>query len=375
MNKTFSHHLSKKLLKTWLDIQDKKIKTPKCFVGFDGFTDTIIAVVDQRINKENLKMISSIADFGTRILSASEKSCNFELVTKQTKIGGNAPIFTNALLEGGHQIIFAGAIGAQNEIEPLFLPISSRCKEVYPLAKSAKTDALEFQDGKIILGKLDSLKDISYENLLKQIDLSNLIQIFEETDLFVSANWTMLPCMTEIWRHLSLDIAPKLKVRATPRLMFVDLADPAKRTDKDLLEALNNLSILNKTFDVILGLNVSEAERLAKILQVNYSTITPDFTLALFQKLKIKRLLIHNRSFAVSQDEDDYFYFDSFYTPTPLLTTGAGDNFNAGYCNALLYKLSKEEALILGLGTAGYYVRNGRSPTIPDLASFLDTCN
>ena len=45
-------------------------------------------------------------DFGRRIVSSAGKSCNIELVVKETRLGGNAPLMTQALLAGAHNITF-----------------------------------------------------------------------------------------------------------------------------------------------------------------------------------------------------------------------------------------------------------------------------
>jgi sugar/nucleoside kinase (ribokinase family) len=56
----------------------------------------------------------------------------------------------------------------------------------------------------------------------------------------------------------------------------------------------------------------------------------------------------------------------------PRLTTGAGDNFNAGYVLGLLLGLEPEEALLTGMATSGFYVRNAKSPDFAELVGFID---
>ncbi|MGE4572710.1 MAG: carbohydrate kinase family protein, partial [Candidatus Izemoplasmatales bacterium] len=51
--------------------------------------------------------------------------------------------------------------------------------------------------------------------------------------------------------------------------------------------------------------------------------------------------------------------------------TGAGDNFNAGFVLGLLLGLEPDEALLTGMSTSGYYVRNADSPTFADLNKFI----
>ena len=56
----------------------------------------------------------------------------------------------------------------------------------------------------------------------------------------------------------------------------------------------------------------------------------------------------------------------------PKLTTGAGDNFNCGFCIGLLAGLEPAELLAAGTASSGFYVRNGRSATNAELSGFLE---
>jgi len=346
---------------------------PRCFIGFDGFTDEILTAVESRKDADTFKPFQHIADFGSRIMKASGKSGNIELVFQQKKLGGNAPILTNALLEGGHRITFAGAIGSTHDIEAIFHEMASRCEKVIPLGPSGHSDAIEFEDGKIILGKLENLKNVNYEELLRHIDRTSLIQLLEETDLFVCANWTMLPMMTDMWKKIYEEICPHLTDR--PRWMFVDLADPAKRSDEDLKEALEALARFGSTHRVILGLNKAEAFRIAQVLSVPASNTTTDNIEKLAKNIQqashLYQVVIHTTTFASAANDHGTASALGIQCPHPVLTTGGGDNFNAGFCNALLCDLSEEETLLSGVATSGYYVSRGKSPTVPELAEFL----
>ena len=357
------------MLHHWHAIKNHTLKPSRCLIGFDGFTDEIVSVVDTRSSVDDFNPLTSITAFGERILEAAGKSCNIEFVLKQAKIGGNAPIMTNALLQGGHFITFSGTIGTKEHIEPLFESMASQCETVIPLGPSNHSDALEFNDGKIIFGKLFSLKNVTYDNLLKAIPEKKWVEFFNVSDLFVSANWTMLPFMTDIWKNILLKIAPCLPKDRT-RWMFVDLADPAKRSDDDLREAMAVLKLLNHHFQVILGLNHAEAERLSKVFGLSEKDVKK-MAQSLFETLGLHQIVIHNPYLALQVNVNGVSDVKSFHAEKPLLTTGAGDNFNAGFCNALLYGLSLEECLLSAVGTSGFYVRKGYSPTMEELADFL----
>jgi len=340
-----------------------------CLIGFDGFTDEIISVVDKRFSADDYTSIATISALAKRIDAAGGKSCNLELVTTRTKIGGNAPIFTRALSEGDYAITFLGAIGADGYIEPLFEELSSRCSRVVPLCPSGHTDALEFSDGKVLLGKLQQLELISYESLLEHVSKEVLIQYFDESDLFASCNWTMLPKMTSLWQKLCKEILPNIEQR--PRWMFVDLADPAKRSIEDFREALHTLTSFTPYYRVVLGLNESEALQAGKALQVS-GNFPQALAKDIVDTLKIDQVVIHTLKEAFTATSRGSFHrIAGTYYPKPVITTGGGDHFNAGYCQGLLHEFSEEECLLWGVATSGFYVSEGKTPTINDISDYL----
>jgi bifunctional ADP-heptose synthase (sugar kinase/adenylyltransferase) len=368
--------LSKKLQKLALE-SHTSIEKPCSVIGFDGFTDDIIEVVKTRDSITSYTPMKKIEELGHRILEASSVSCNIELVTKRRKIGGNAPILANALLQANHTISFIGAIGDKGLIEPLFEDMASQCKNVYTLTKSAHTDALEFEDGKILLGKHESIIHIDFDLILSSVGKDNLIKLLEEAKLFVSANWTMIPLMNQIWQHLKEEILSNLSPSSTDfsRYLFIDLADPKKREDKDLLKAIELLKNWGPTHRVVLGLNSSESQRIASLIGYTKSNDNEENALqmakAIKQHMNLASCLIHTKEFVIGCNEQEEIILHSPYCPNPVITTGAGDNFNAGFCNGLLYGLNLKESLILAIATAGFYIRNGHSPNQEELNQFL----
>lgn len=57
----------------------------------------------------------------------------------------------------------------------------------------------------------------------------------------------------------------------------------------------------------------------------------------------------------------------------PKISTGAGDNFNAGFCAAQLLQLNLESSVILANAVSGYYVRTGTSAQLSGIINFLET--
>lgn len=345
-------------------------------MGFDGFTDTIMQAVDRRLSAGEYIPIETIQKFGERILGSSGKSGNIELVPLEVRFGGNAPLLARALLPGNHRLCFAGTIGRPGHIEPLFAEFAEACEQVFPLGASGKTDALEFDDGKMLFGQMRSVVEVDYRCLIDQLPEDQFIQLLNHTDLFASVNWTMIPQMTDIWLQVAHKILPHLDA-SHPRWFFVDLADPAKRRPEELMAALRAIKNFNARFKVALGLNFSEAQHVFAALHGNAPFEgSKDVVKTLAEGIRegsgLAHIVVHARAFAVSSTEDGVFCVDGPLIKTPLLTTGGGDHFNAGYCHGLLFGLPPEQCLVIGVAASGFYVERAKTPAIRDICELLN---
>ncbi|MFU8792969.1 MAG: PfkB family carbohydrate kinase [Acholeplasmataceae bacterium] len=357
-------------------LQKKNPTTLNMVVGFDGFVDEIIHVVDKRLDSDSFTRIETILDLSKRIEKASGLSTNIELISTQKKIGGNGPIMCNALAKHAPSITYIGALGYPT-LNDVFIEMS-QIATLYTVAENGHTDALEFNDGKLMLGKMVSLKDVTYEKTIETIGFEKLLELLSQTDLFASVNWSMLPNMTDFWQKLLIHVLPHLPKRDKKPIFFIDLADPEKREAVEIIEALDLLKSFTPYFKVVLGLNKKEAYDVANVLErfdseslEQMQVSLEDLNMSLYQYLKIDAVVIHpvDRSCVVI---DGAFYEASGpYVKKPKLTTGAGDNFNAGFVLGLLLDLDPTEALLVGMSTSGYYVRQAKSPTYTELVTFI----
>jgi hypothetical protein len=141
------------------------------FVGLDGFVDEILHVVDKRESAEVYHRLPSIAKLAERLAAAAGKSTNIELVNQITKLGGNGPIMANALASFGMKVTYLGILGYPN-LHPVFADFAKRA-EVHSIADPGTTDALEFEDGKVMVGKHSSLKQVTWENIQERLPPSS----------------------------------------------------------------------------------------------------------------------------------------------------------------------------------------------------------
>ena len=358
------------------DLKNKNPKLLKLLIGFDGFVDEIIHVVDKRIDSENFKRIETIEDLAKRIQKASGLSTNIELVPVVKKIGGNGPIMCNAMSGTGADITYIGSLGYPT-LNDVFHDLEKKVK-VYTIENPGHSDALEFNDGKLILGKMSSLVNVTYEQLMNVVKEEALKEMIGDIDMFATVNWSMLPNMTDLWRKLLKNIIKDLPKKNMRPFMFIDLADPEKRESAEIIEALNLLKEFNSYFRVVLGLNKKEAYDVANVLDLfddtslrNMQVSLEDLNQALYKYLDIHAVVIHPVDRSCCVIEGEFFEETGPYVEKPKLTTGAGDNFNAGFMLGLLLDLKPDQALLTGMSTSGYYVRNARSPEFNELIEFI----
>ena len=341
------------------------------FIGLDGFVDEILHVVDKRESAEKYTRLATIEQFATRLAGAAGRSTNVELVSQLTKLGGNGPIMANALASFGLKVTYLGILGYPN-IHPVFTEFSERA-HAYSIAEPGYTDAIEFEDGKIMLGKHQSLKQMNWENIKTRFGFEKFASHFDSADLVGFVNWTMLTAMSDIWSSVLKEICPGLK--GPRRKLFVDLADPEKRTREDILRALELIEAFQTHFDVILGLNEKEGYEIGTHLGLKGNNLPQEKLLKLcqeiHQRMKVDTIIIHPTSYALASGPDGTAVVEGPFTSKPKITTGAGDHFNSGFCLGKLFGFSTELCLLTGVTTSGYYVRSGSSPAITDLGQML----
>lgn len=351
----------------------KKVK--KAVIGLDGFVDEVVYVVDKRFHADSYTRIKTIGEYAERIAEGAGLSTNVEIVSVRKKIGGNGPIFAQGLKNLGIALTYIGSIG-EGRLHPVFEEFG-RGIETWCLAKPAQTDAMEFEDGKIIRSKLTSLNEVRWERMVEQIGREKLAAIYDGADLISFNNWTMLMHMNGIWEGFLREIVPRMKSSPSEKTVFLDLADPRKRTREDILKGLYWIREFGAAgFYTILGLNQKEAAGILETIdggggdprEMDLEKAAHRIT----KYLDIPCVTIHPVDRAVCLKEGSFYEEMGPYCKTPVLTTGAGDAYNAGFVYGILGGLSPVECLKHGVAASGYYVRNGRTASGQELREFMD---
>ena len=346
------------------------LSTKKATLGFDGFIDSIVKVILQKSSPSDTYFETS-RDFAHYILEKKNKNFSIELKEQTLKLGGNMPIMANALGRLGPRLSCIGALGMP-KIHPAFRKLPQNCT-LYSIAEPGISTALEFQDNKIMMADMKAVDSVDW-NLLKEIiGTKELIELFSHRDLFCLLNWSELLFSTSIWKGLLQEVLP-FAATTTPPIGFFDLSDCSRRDDEEIAEALKLLKDFSKYWRVTLGLNLNEADKVYDVLFKNRNPALDVWEKGqqIYKSLGIQNLVIHCASKATCWDDHGKHSSSNELISTPKVLTGAGDNFNAGYCLGLLLGLGGTDSLELAHTVSKYYLLHGESPTLQQLRSILN---
>lgn len=357
------------------------------FVGFDGFVDRIQKVVKKK-HSEKDEHFTTISEFADHLRSFSGMSGQVELVTGKTKMGGNAPILSNTL--AGLNVITTclGTMGFP-ELHPVFKEMNANCN-VISVSPPGISNALEFNDGKIIVSELEMLATYDWNHIERTCDMDKIKSTAEETTLFAFVDWVNLPHATNIWDHFL-----KCVIRPMPRkkrFFLFDLCDPSKKSLQQIDEVLDLISDFSAYGKVTLGLNENETNKIWMALTGNPAAKVPAMEVAgryIYQKMNIETLLIHpvDRTLAFTRSpaknagdglshqvlkRPDTIEMLGNLVAEPKLLTGGGDNLNAGFSLGLLAGYNIHHCMLLGMSASGAYIQNGVSPGIGELIEYIE---
>lgn len=356
-----------KLQEAIADFEKKmhEISKLKATVGFDGFVDSITKVVEN--GGDNPSYFDSIDSFADHIKSRAEKSCTLELELQTVKLGGNMPIMSSAFSSLGVNTYCVGAMG-ENEIEPIFQDNLSNNSTIYSFANPGLSTALEFNDGKVMIAQMDGLKTVTWENMKNKLGIDKIRELFFQSDIVAMLNWSEVPYTDTIWRGILSEIL--LESPPKDKWMIFDLSDCARKNNEDVRSAIELINSFARYYKVVLSLNDNEFNLVKRGMEIETDK-TAEALQKMFEASELECLVLHSRSFSMGINKDGIYKAGTNLIEKPELSTGGGDNFNAGFVLALCIGMKLELSLIIANAISSFYVRHGRSPLLDEFCTHI----
>lgn len=327
------------------------------FIGFDGYIDHILAPVSSVSQTHTSHFFQTICDFGSYIQSKSGKSCSIQLSSRSIQLGGNAPLFARTLKSLGISVHLAGMLGCP-DIDPIFLKAFSK-EELCSFAPPMETNALEFDDGKIMLCQTAPAYDSPIQ-LIQNAALYNNLSLTEllNSDLLAFLNWGELYFMHTLWTELFQTYFNTSKViPSLSKYIFFDPADISSRNENELSEMLELIRNYSLYRYAILSINENEALQLGNKLFNLHSV--DSIIHELYKNYSIPEIVIHANKRTLSLVKNTEYELPTIFIDKPAISTGGGDNFNAGYAYAKLCNYDPIKCIKSAHLSSSFYISAG----------------
>lgn len=339
----------------------QEIAQKKLTVGFDGFVDTITRPIRQTAsNGVPAQPFETIREFGEFLIEKAEKSCSVELSVEARQLGGNLPLFSRAAGGLGLSVSCIGMLGTVGAVEPLFADMPCT---LYPFAPPGQSTCLEFQDGKVMLAADCPLPEDAW-TLVLQATGGNAPALLYEADLIALVNWSELSFADALWAHTRDALAAKGADKA--RFAFFDLCDVSRRPEDALDAILRLIGRFSPLRTTILSLNENEAQVIGRRL-FGAPEALDEIAHMLHTRYGIDEVIVHTIRETLLLTPRGTHTQQTDFVPSPKISTGAGDHFNAAFCFASVMGLGDRERIAFANRFAHVYVSQGRSPRLEEL--------
>jgi sugar-specific transcriptional regulator TrmB len=339
--------------------------------GFDGFIDHIREGVDERSGPRSYESIGELGSFGDRISTsaAAGSSCTVEWVQNGTWIGGHTSHVGRAFMRLGFDPTLLGTFGQPPE-EPFLSEFDE--DSLVSVGQPTYTDAVEFNDGKLLLTDTGTQATLDWELIRDRVGLEQLAERVDGTRLFGVGYWAMIPSMPSIWDGLRTDLWPMLD--DPPECVLLDTADIRQLSTAQLEDGIESLRQLSESIPVLMSANRAETNRIADLISQTASDRSLTSAARIVrEETGVDGFASHGADEAVLATPGDVVRARAPRCDNPTSTTGAGDHFNTGLALGWLEDMNDGATLVLAHAVAGYFVRNGQPPTYDELCSFVST--
>ncbi|AAV45391.1 unknown [Haloarcula marismortui ATCC 43049] len=344
------------------------IDTGRVVFGFDGYLDRVREVVADRIDPESHERLATLESFGDRIdrSVAADSSLSFEWLQQGSRTGGHTSHLARAFGGWSFDPVMVGMYG-----DPVHDAFETEFGEyeLHSLGEPGVTDAVEFDDGKLMLTEIGDTMSLDWAELDTAFGHDRLAEKLDGASLLGTGYWSETPDLPTVFDGLRTLWDG---IDDPPETVLVDPGD-VRKLDADRLRAGREaIGRLDEVTDVVVTSNRAETGVLADAYAGDAERSFADDAEAVFEALEPTWFVGHGveQSVVVTAAGTDSVAVPS--VSDPELTTSSGDHFNAGLGLARIADLSPAAAVVVGNAVAGYFVRTADQPSLADVRAFVD---
>lgn len=336
--------------------------------GFDGYVDRVREVVADRHDPDDYDRLDTLAGFGDRVQDsvAADSSLSFEWLQHGTRTGGHTCHLARAFGHWGFDPTMIGMYG-----DPVLDTFAEEFADydLHTLGEPGYTDAVEFDDGKLMLIENGDTMDLDWETLTERVDRESLCSRLDGAALLGTGYWAETPDLPDVLDGVA-DLWDDLD--DPPGTLLVDPGDVRKLDAERLHSGTDVIGRLADRTRVVVSVNRAETQLLADTY--GEEPIPDDFEAQariVADQFDASLLVAHGVERSLVLDGDDTTSVAVPAVDDPELTTSAGDHFNAGLALALVAGVDPAGAVVVGNAVAGAFVRSGEPPSFEAVREFV----
>lgn len=337
--------------------------------GFDGIIDNVRTMVDTRHSPEEFDRLATLAALRERVGAsvAADSSLTIEWELSGQRTGGHACHLSRAFNRLGGETTLLGTYG-----DPVREIFESEFSEstIVSIGTPGVCDAVEFDDGKLLLTDFGEAAELDWELLTDRLDVEELADHLDGSDVLGVGYWNITSALPELVATLVEETWPRQE--SPPGTVFVDPGDIRNLPDEQVRAGAECLAAADETVPVTVSANRTETAKIATALGGTESGNLREDAETAHAGLGVETFVGHGRSESVGVDGSETVAIDAPTTDSPTLTTSAGDHFNVGFLLGQLHGLSLAPSTVLGNAVAGSFVRTGEAPTYDRIVDYVD---
>ena len=336
--------------------------------GFDGYLDRVREVVADRTDPTSYERLPRLADFRDRLDRSVEagSSLSYEWLEDGRRTGGHTCHLARAFGTWDFSPTLVGMYG-----DPVRETFEREFGEydLVTLGEPGVTDAVEFDDGKLMLTEIGDTMTLDWAGLDERFGHDRLAERLDGAALLGLGYWseapntpTVLSGLRDLWADID----------DPPETVLVDPGDVRKLDTDRLRSGREAIGELTDVTDVVVSANRAETAVLADAYAGEADREFEATAAAVSDALDPTWFVGHgiDRSVVVTADGTESVSVPA--VDEPEMTTSSGDHFNAGLALARISGLDPAAAVVVGNAVAGHFVRTADQPSLDEVREFVE---